>query len=364
MNGKVSVIVPIFNAACFLEKSVGSLLAQTYRNLEILLIDDGSTDESPALCRQMACQDDRIVFLQQKSGGVSSARNRGLEKMTGEYLAFLDADDWFDPCAIEKMVNRLEADGADAVFCNSYNHSDTGVSLRSAQCESGPTDARGMVLQMLCTLNEQKIASGYFFSVWNKLFRVQSLRAVPGGLHPFDPSLRILEDGVWLMEHVPYLQKGVLDPTGYHHRLIHENSLMHNPARAQERQLAFLHSYSIILDKVAGMGDPIALARCKEAYLRAIEQMERLVCDAQPQDPQPLTDMIRDLNAAYGTELLAQSLLTACAARWDPALSEGQRLLEVTDRSWLARQLYRGARFVAFPKESLCRLWQKLRNRG
>lgn len=360
MSGKVSVIVPIFNAARFLEKSVGSLLSQTYRDLEIILIDDGSKDESPILCKRMAQEDPRVVFIQQKKRGVSCARNRGLEVMTGDYLAFLDADDWFEPSAMENMVRRLEESGADAVFCNSYNHTESGVSLRSAQCESGPTDGRGMVRQMLCTLDDQGRASGYFFSLWNKLFRVQSLRAVPGGLHPFDPSLHILEDGVWLMEHVPHLQKGVLDPAGYHHRLIHENSVMNDSTRAEERQLAFLHGYSIILDKVAGLGDPIALNRCKEAYLKAMDRMEQLVYDSEEKNPEPLTKMIQDLNVAYGPELLAGKLLDAYAAKRSPALYEGEKALAIAERSFLARLLYKGASFIAFPKEGLRKLRLKL----
>ena len=332
MSGKVSVIVPVFNAARFLEKSVGSLLSQTYRDLEIILIDNGSKDESPVLCKRMAQEDSRVVFIQQKKRGVSCARNRGLEVISGKYLAFLDADDWFEPCAMEKMVEQLEANDADAVFCNSCNHTGESVSLRSVHCETGLTDGRGMVRQMLCTLDERGRASGYFFSVWNKLFRVKSLRAVPDGLHPFDSSLYILEDGVWLMEHVPYLQKGVLDPAAYHHRLVHEKSLMNDPTRAEERQLAYLRGYSLILDKVAGLGDPITLNRCKEAYLKAMDRMEQLAYDSKEQNPEPLIKMIRNLNATYGAELLAGKLLDAYATKHSPALYEGEKLLAVTER--------------------------------
>lgn len=359
MSGKVSVIVPIFNAARFLEKSVGSLLSQTYRNLEIILIDNGSKDGSVSLCEQFARADDRVVFIQEKTPGVSNARNRGLEVMTGDYLAFLDADDWFDPCALEKMVEQLEANEADAVFCNSFSHEGESMTLR-AECETGVTNGSGMVRQMLCMLDEQGRASGYFFSLWNKLLRVRALRAVPNGLRPFRPSLHILEDGVWLMEHVPHLQKGVLDNTPYHHRLIHESSVMNDPNRAEERRLAFIRSYSIILDKVAELGDVPALTRCKEAYAKAMDRMVQLTYDSEDQNTEKLEEMIRDMNAAYGPELLANELLAYRTVRLSPALSAGEKLLDITERSFLARLLYKGACFVAAPKEGMRKLLLKL----
>ena len=93
---KVTIIIPVYNAQDYLTKCVESVLAQTYNNWELLLIDDGSPDKSGAICDRYAAKDSRIITFHRKNGGVSSARNEGLSKATGEWILFLDSDDWLD----------------------------------------------------------------------------------------------------------------------------------------------------------------------------------------------------------------------------------------------------------------------------
>lgn len=109
MNTLISVIVPVYNRAHYLPDCVNSLLAQTYSNLEIILIDDGSTDESPALCREYAAKDSRVVFLQGTHGGVSAARNLGLDAATGDYVYFLDSDDAIHPTLLNSLLSAMES---------------------------------------------------------------------------------------------------------------------------------------------------------------------------------------------------------------------------------------------------------------
>ena len=89
----ISVIVPVYNAEKYIEKCVASIRAQTYRNLEIILVDDGSCDRSGELCEAFALEDSRIVVIRKENGGVASARNAGLDAMHGDYVGFVDADD-------------------------------------------------------------------------------------------------------------------------------------------------------------------------------------------------------------------------------------------------------------------------------
>ena len=109
MSGLISVIVPVHNGEAFLSDCLESLVRQTWRQLEILVIDDGSTDGSAALCRRWQEKDGRIRFFQKENGGVSSARNLGLEMARGEYAAFVDADDWLLPGMLQEQLEQVMA---------------------------------------------------------------------------------------------------------------------------------------------------------------------------------------------------------------------------------------------------------------
>lgn len=108
MSKKVSVIVPVYNSINCLERCVNSLRAQTYGNLEILLIDDGSTDGTDQLCERLAAEDARILVYHKKNGGASSARNVGLSMASGEYVGFVDSDDYIEPYVYEELTRALE----------------------------------------------------------------------------------------------------------------------------------------------------------------------------------------------------------------------------------------------------------------
>ena len=100
----VSVIVPIYNVEKYLEKCIESIVNQTYKNLEIILVDDGSQDNCPAMCDEWTQKDSRIKVIHKKNGGLSSARNAGLEVSNGEYISFVDSDDWLDENTFEELL--------------------------------------------------------------------------------------------------------------------------------------------------------------------------------------------------------------------------------------------------------------------
>lgn len=104
---KISIIVPVYNVEKYLEYGIRSLMDQTYRNLEILLVDDGSKDRSSAICDELSCQDERVKVIHKENGGVISAWSRGVRESTGDYLAFMDSDDWVDLNMIEEMAAYL-----------------------------------------------------------------------------------------------------------------------------------------------------------------------------------------------------------------------------------------------------------------
>lgn len=114
---KVSIIIPVYNVRGYLEDALLSVIQQTYKNLEIIIIDDGSNDGSEIICDNYAKKDDRIKVIHQKNGGLSTARNTGLDNASGEYIAFLDSDDIFHPEAIQRMLDATLKNEADCTIC-------------------------------------------------------------------------------------------------------------------------------------------------------------------------------------------------------------------------------------------------------
>lgn len=114
----VSMIVPVYNAQNFLKTCVDSILSQTYRSLEIILVDDGARDDSPQMCDAYARQDPRVQVIHKTNGGLISAWMAGVERSSGEYLAFVDSDDWIDACMVEELMKRASGEAGEIVCCN------------------------------------------------------------------------------------------------------------------------------------------------------------------------------------------------------------------------------------------------------
>ncbi len=113
----ISVIVTAYNIAAYIERGVGSVCAQTYRNLEIIVVDDGSTDDTGVICDRLAAKDSRVQVIHKENGGPAEARNRGIAIAKGSYIGFVDGDDWIDPDMYEKMLGALQEQGADLAIC-------------------------------------------------------------------------------------------------------------------------------------------------------------------------------------------------------------------------------------------------------
>lgn len=130
-NSLVSIIVPVYCVARYLSKCIQSLINQSYSNLEIILIDDGSPDECPSICDSYAKLDPRIKVFHQKNGGLSSARNSGLAKCSGEYVLLVDSDDFVDPELVRKCMNAVNDTSADLVAFKFDRFSDSGERVPS-----------------------------------------------------------------------------------------------------------------------------------------------------------------------------------------------------------------------------------------
>lgn len=123
---KVSIIVPIYKAEEFLSHCVDSILKQTEKDFELILVDDGSPDNSGKLCDEYAKRDSRVKVIHQKNSGVSAARNAGIAAATGNYFGFVDSDDWIEPDMFEQLLNEAERTGSDVVMCDATTVYDDG----------------------------------------------------------------------------------------------------------------------------------------------------------------------------------------------------------------------------------------------
>ena len=124
MTEKITVIVPVYNVENYLEKCLDSLINQTYKNLEIIVINDGSTDNSGEICQEYAQKDNRIVYIEKENGGLSDARNVGLDKMTGSYVTFIDSDDWVELDYVETLYKKIVEYQADIAVGNYYSYNE------------------------------------------------------------------------------------------------------------------------------------------------------------------------------------------------------------------------------------------------
>ncbi len=115
---KISVIIPVYNVEKYLKKCVESVLSQTLKDIEIILVDDGSPDNCPIICDEYAKKDNRIVVIHKQNGGLSDARNAGMRIAKGKYIGFVDSDDYIEPDMFEKMYQIADKDGSDVVVCN------------------------------------------------------------------------------------------------------------------------------------------------------------------------------------------------------------------------------------------------------
>ena len=177
----ISVIVPIYNVLPYLDRSMASLLGQTHRDLDILLIDDGSTDGCAARCDAYARQDPRVRVVHQPNGGLSAARNTGLDHAVGDFVAFLDPDDYADPHMLEQLLTTLTQAQADTCFCRYYDVSSDG-SVRLALEDYARSLYTGaeidqLLLGMVGSRPHHPHDVEIGMSVWKGLYSLPILRA-------------------------------------------------------------------------------------------------------------------------------------------------------------------------------------------
>lgn len=204
-NTLISVIIPVYNVQPYLERCVSSVCSQTYSNLQIVLVDDGSTDESGSLCDKLSEADSRIQVIHKDNGGLSDARNAGLEMAKGEYISFVDSDDWLEPEFFELLLCAILRFSADIAGCE-YRRCSVMEPFDHSS-EEGRFIAYDRITAM-----EGLIVNQIQQVVWNKLYVksiLRGLRFEKGKYH---------EDEFWSYQVFARIRKYVsVDYVGYHY---------------------------------------------------------------------------------------------------------------------------------------------------
>ncbi len=255
MQGSVvSVIVPVYKVEPYLDRCVQSIVGQTYKNLEIILVDDGSTDNCPAMCDAWAAKDSRVRVIHKENGGLSSARNAGLEMATGAFLQFTDSDDWLEPEMIAYLVDLAERSEADVVRCGyfeSYERDEPDCPVGESRCVH--PDAADQIIDLM--------NDGYLSGVvWNKLYR----RTVVGNVR-YDPADGCSEDILYNFRVLSKTQKVVYGDKPLYHYAVRMDSITNDVFKPE--------AFSIIRAKHIIMGahkdDAQVRPYCLKGYLNS-----------------------------------------------------------------------------------------------
>ena len=223
---KISVIVPVYNVEDYLEKCISSIREQTYSNLEIILINDGSKDSSGKICDKLAEEDHRIVVIHKENSGVSDTRNFGIKNASGDYLAFIDSDDWIEAEYIEKLYAALVSTKSEIAICGYIRrYADGGKSENILLCEDTIALSGNKVLEWA---GDKQIPFVGF--VWGKLYRKQLLTQ---NSLCFDIEIKICEDSLFNYQVFSKCGKAVMIKDSLYNYLIRGDSVTRSANKSE-----------------------------------------------------------------------------------------------------------------------------------
>lgn len=251
---KVSIIVPIYNVEPYLGRCMRSLLHQTLKDIEIILVDDESPDNCPMLCDQYALMDSRVKVIHKKNGGLGYARNSGLDIATGEFVAFLDSDDFVDESMYEKLYATAIREKADAVFCgfNFYKEEvvDAAISeVHSMTVFEGQDIKNKVLLNMIACEPQSRKERSFFMSVWHSIYSLSLIKDC--GLRFCSEREIISEDIVFQMDYLTKSKRVVYIPECLYYYCFNQASL--SRIFRKDRNSKILQMYEALMRKAESM---------------------------------------------------------------------------------------------------------------
>ncbi len=216
-NDLISIIVPVYKVERYLSQCIDSIINQTYTNLEIILVDDGSPDNCGMICDEYARLDNRIKVIHKENGGLSSARNAGLDIATGEYIGFVDSDDYIDDLLVSETINIIKKENVDLVKFGYYKEGkhfkikNNFVLPTNKPIDSTGEEVRNNIFKTdnLCTC-------------WGNIYKANIAKKIM-----FDNSISVGEDFLYVTNYLTKCNKIYISDKHYYHYIINQNSLTH-----------------------------------------------------------------------------------------------------------------------------------------
>ncbi len=223
LQKRVSVIVPVYNAASYLRKCVDSIIGQSYADLDIVLVDDGATDESPSICDEYAAKDNRVQVIHKKNGGLMSAWMAGVEKAVGEYLCFVDSDDWIDFCMVEELIERSKGCSGEVVCCNFVIEKETGQTYQRHQLKAGVYEGEVLAEVKKNLLgNENRIVS------FSRCMKLISKELYENNIKFCNPQIKMGEDvNIMLPVLLDTKRLVIMEDAFFYHYYFNQSSMVH-----------------------------------------------------------------------------------------------------------------------------------------
>lgn len=269
-KNKISIIIPVYNISSHLNAAIRSVVHQTYKNIEIILVDDGSSDGSELLCDKWVTKDKRVKCIHQQNAGVSIARNVGFEHSTGEYILFLDGDDEIAADMCEKMITKLQSDHADMCYCGYLNifHDETVQAIP----ENKVLKNDEIILELITE-------TSFFTAIWNKLFCRTVLIDSKGDFIPFSQGIYVGEDALWLSKVLKNTKKVTsLSEALYYWKRREDSATKGNTnKRTDAKYLTVLDAYKCMVEEIENASIKKIMCKkylgsCRDVMLKAYKE--------------------------------------------------------------------------------------------
>ena len=259
-DGKISIIVPVYNSEKFLPKCIDSILRQTYSNIELILLDDGSTDDSGEICDEYSQKNCLVHTIHKENGGSTSARKAGVEMATGRYIGFVDSDDWIEEEMYETLVRTMVNEKVDIVTtgCVEENSGSKTVYFDTIPVGTYNVEFMGDLAKSVFNAEQNRILPG----MWNKLYRNDLVKRT---MNCISDEIVYGEDLLFNFVYLSYCMRAAVKREAYYHYVKNSNSVCHSFHENFLRNVDVLYKCALKVAKT--MGNSVEIKAALDRYV-------------------------------------------------------------------------------------------------